>query len=121
MPVLLSENSRVTEIGPLPENMTLTKIAWFPARKVREMPSGPFRPGDKVPITGIYTALHYQHRMPHEVFAAAGDTFPPCRRCGERANFTLIQAAARIETDQDFCAGTRQRKQKVKTTSPKEN
>lgn len=66
------------------------------------MPTGPFRPGDKVPATGIYTASHYQHRMPHEVFAVEGEQFPACRRCGERASFSLAHPAVHIEADQDF-------------------
>ena len=66
------------------------------------MPNGSFRPGDSVPVTGIYTATHYQHRMPHEVFAVEGDQFPTCRRCGVRTSFVLLQAATHIETDRDF-------------------
>lgn len=62
----------------------------------------PFRPGDRVPSTGIYTVTHYQHRMPHEVFAVEGERFPTCRRCGERAHFTLLHEATRIDEDQDF-------------------
>jgi hypothetical protein len=61
-----------------------------------------FRPGDRVPSTGIYTATHYQHRMPHEVFAVEGERFPICRRCGDRTHFTLLHEATRIEEDQDF-------------------
>ncbi|HKW74678.1 MAG TPA: hypothetical protein VJN64_04065 [Terriglobales bacterium] len=66
------------------------------------MPTIPFRPGDRIPSTGIYTATHYQHRMPHEVFAVEGERFPFCRRCGERAHFTLLHNANRIEEDHDF-------------------
>jgi len=66
------------------------------------MPEGTFRPGDRVPKTGIYTATHYQHRLPHEVFAVEGDQFPMCRRCGGRTHFALLQAASHIETDRDF-------------------
>jgi len=66
------------------------------------MPSGPFKPGDKAPTTGIYTATHYQHRMPHEVFAVEGEAFPQCRRCGNRTRFMLAQAASHIDADRDF-------------------
>lgn len=66
------------------------------------MPMTPFRPGDRVPSTGIYTATHYQHRMPHEVFAVEGERFPSCRRCGERTRFALLHEATRIDEDQDF-------------------
>lgn len=72
------------------------------------MPDGSFKPGDRVPTTGIYTAAHYQHRLPHEVFAVEGDEFPTCRRCGFRAHFLLVQAATHINIDRDFsqAAGT---------------
>ena len=66
------------------------------------MPNGSFKPGDKVPLTGIYCATHYQHRMPHEVFAVEGDEFPACRRCGDRARFDLAQQAEHIDADRDF-------------------
>ena len=66
------------------------------------MPIGPFKAREKVPVTGIYTAHHYQHRMPHEVFAVEGDEFPVCRRCGGRIRFVLLQPAVHIESDQDF-------------------
>ncbi len=74
------------------------------------MPTGPFRPGDTVPATGIYTASHYQHRMPHEVFAVEGEQFPACRRCGERALFNLAHPAVHIETDQDFARANQRKK-----------
>jgi len=71
------------------------------------MPEGNFRPGERVPTTGIYTATHYQHRLPHQVFAVEGDQFPMCRRCGGRARFALLQAASYIETDRDFSKGSK--------------
>jgi hypothetical protein len=66
------------------------------------MHTGPFRPGDRVPITGVYTVTHYQHRLPHDVFAIADDQFPDCRRCGKRVFFALSQSTVRIDADQDF-------------------
>lgn len=85
------------------------------------MPTGPFRPGDKVPKTGIYTATHYQHRLPHEVFAVEGEKFPSCRRCGERASFHLTHPAVHIETDQDFAKATEVRKAKLAGSSGKDD
>jgi len=53
-----------------------------------------YRPGMKVPISGIYEALHgVGHRLEHEVTIAHGTTFPVCRRCGEDVRFKLIQSA----------------------------
>jgi len=77
------------------------------------MPSGWFRPGDRVPVTGIFTARHDQHRKEHEVFAAAGEKFPRCRVCGELVTFSLAQAASRMDDETGF--GTpRKRKSKKK-------
>lgn len=66
------------------------------------MPNGSFLPGDRIPVTGIFTATHYQHRMPHEVFAVEGNQFPTCKKCGGRTRFVLLQAATHIDTDRDF-------------------
>jgi hypothetical protein len=73
------------------------------------MPNGWFRPGDQVPVTGIYTANHDQHRTPHDVFAAKGEKFPNCRTCGTRVSFTLSQTASHIETDKGFGQAARKK------------
>lgn len=65
------------------------------------MPDG-FKPGENILTTGIYTVTHYQHRLPHEVFAVEGDQFPACRRCGSRIRFNLLQPARHISADHDF-------------------
>lgn len=82
------------------------------------MPTGPFRPGDKVPTTGIYTATHYQHRLPHEVFALGGEQFPECKRCGARAIFTLVKPVSDIEADQDFAGSADSRKSRRAGATP---
>ena len=82
------------------------------------MPTGPFRPGDKVPSTGIYIASHYQHRLPHEVFAVEGELFPVCKRCGTRASFALFKAVADIAFDQDVAASTEAQKWKKAKAGP---
>jgi len=74
------------------------------------MPTGLFKPGDKVPETGIYTASHYQHRLPHEVFAVQGEEFPVCRRCGPRASFSLFQSVSHVDADQDFSRSSQAKK-----------
>jgi hypothetical protein len=65
------------------------------------MPDG-FKPGENVLATGIYTAMHYRHRLPHEVFAVQGDQFPACKRCGNRIRFKLMQTAMHVTADRDF-------------------
>jgi hypothetical protein len=66
------------------------------------MRDGSFKPGEKVPTTGIYTATHYQHRLPHDVFAVEGDRFPVCRKCGDAMRFALVQSAHHVDLDRDF-------------------
>ena len=66
-----------------------------------------------MPITGIYTATHYQHRMPHEVFAVEGEQFPACRRCGSRASFSLLQQATHIGHDHDFSRAATEKNRKA--------
>jgi hypothetical protein len=78
-----------------------------------KMAIGPFRPGDRIPTTGIYSATHYQHRLPHEVFAVEGDRFPICNRCAERAYFILIHHAIHIASDQDFARACESKSQKI--------
>lgn len=86
------------------------------------MPNGWFRPGDQVPITGIYTAKHDQHRKEHEVFAKEGDRFPACRTCQEQVSFLLAQAASRMDEEAGFgrvtkTKATKKRKKKSASES----
>jgi hypothetical protein len=76
------------------------------------MPDGIFRPGEKVPTTGVYTATHHHHRLPHEVFAVEGDEFPSCRKCGDGIRFALLQSADHIDSDRDFSKAKRSPKTK---------
>jgi CheY-like chemotaxis protein len=48
-----------------------------------------FRPGEAVPESGIYKAIHARHRAPHQVLALAGTPFPACRYCGRAVRFRV--------------------------------
>ena len=85
------------------------------------MPNGSYRPGDKVPVTGIYTATHHQHRMQHEVFAVEGDQFPSCRKCAGRTRFALLQAATHIDADRDFAKAAESSKAKKAKAGNRKN
>jgi hypothetical protein len=61
-----------------------------------------FRPGDRAEVTGIYRAVHVRHRMPHEITVLDGETFPPCKRCGDHVRFELLHAAPRFGGDIDL-------------------
>jgi hypothetical protein len=48
-----------------------------------------FFPGNLVPRSGIYIAIHPKHRLVHEVTVTKGSCFPLCRICGPGVNFQL--------------------------------
>ncbi len=60
-----------------------------------------FKPGDKVPKSGIYKVTHDSHSVPHEVTCIIGKTFPPCNSC-DHPRFVLVRAAHHIETHEHF-------------------
>jgi hypothetical protein len=66
-----------------------------------------FKPGDKVPVSGIYDVVHDKldgedHALPHQVTAIAGKVFPPCRWCGAEVRFHLHSDARHVEADTHF-------------------
>lgn len=62
-----------------------------------------FKPGDKVPKSGIYRVTHDdKHAQEHEVTCVFGKTFPPCNGCGAHPRFTLVKSAHHIETQEHF-------------------
>jgi hypothetical protein len=61
-----------------------------------------YKPGDKVPVSGIYRVTHDKnHHQPHEVTCIEGRKFPPCRGC-EHPAFVLKQEAQHIEDHRSF-------------------
>lgn len=62
-----------------------------------------YKPGEKVPESGIYTALHdAYHAARHEVTCVQGEHFPPCRGCGSKVRFTFARAAKHISEHEHF-------------------
>jgi len=62
-----------------------------------------FKPGDKVPHSGIYTVIHdSKHTQNHEVTCIYGKTFPPCNHCGNHPRFKLKEWAQHIEANEHF-------------------
>ncbi len=45
-----------------------------------------FKPGDRVPDSGLYWVHHYQHRLAH-LARIRYQSFPECAQCGERVRF----------------------------------
>lgn len=48
-------------------------------------------PGALCSQSGIYQAIHLEHRETHNVLLRVGDTFPRCRGCGEAVRFRLLK------------------------------
>ena len=61
-----------------------------------------YRSGQRVPQTGLYRVIHYQHRLPHNAVMTEDDLFPQCNKCGLRVAFTLSQTANSLSDDEDF-------------------
>jgi hypothetical protein len=59
-----------------------------------------------VPISGLYTVVHQNHRSDHEVLAIRGDEFPSCRVCKEAVRFCVVEVIPYIIHDFDL-AGLR--------------
>jgi len=50
-----------------------------------------FKTGQIVPQSGIYSVVHVEHRLPHEVTLLRADNFPPCSQCGVNVKFKLLR------------------------------
>jgi hypothetical protein len=61
-----------------------------------------YKPGDAVPTSGIYTAVHQQHRAAHEVVAVQGEEFPVCRQCRTAVRFYITRLLPHMTHDFDF-------------------
>lgn len=79
---------------------------WPTARRGRSLraslPSRSFAPGDTVPESGVYKALHHRHRAPHALLGIKGENFPACRTCGARVQFELVESVPHATHDWDF-------------------
>lgn len=58
--------------------------------------------GDVVPISGIYFAVHRDHREPHEVVAIRGEAFPLCRVCRGEVRFRVARILPHMTHDFDL-------------------
>ena len=61
-----------------------------------------YKPGDMVPISGIYTAVHCEHRSEHEVVAIQGEQFPECRFCKDEVRFHVTRLVPHMMHDFDL-------------------
>ena len=61
-----------------------------------------YKPGQIVPISGIYTAVHELHRQEHDVIAIRGEEFPPCRVCKDDVRFYVASPVPHMMHDFDL-------------------
>ncbi len=62
-----------------------------------------FKPGDKVPNSGIYRVKHdKEHEEAHDVTCISGRKFPPCNGCGDGVTFVLRDKAKHIAGHEHF-------------------
>lgn len=61
-----------------------------------------FKPGQKVPNSGIYDVIHDRHRTSHQVTCVFDEPFPPCRKCGAGVRYRLAVKAIHVKHDEDF-------------------
>ena len=56
------------------------------------MASASYKPGDVVPLSGIYKIYHDSHRLMHEATLLKSSRFPRCRQCGLQVKFILVRS-----------------------------
>jgi hypothetical protein len=61
-----------------------------------------YRPGQIVPVSGIYTVIHQAHRDPHEALAIRGEEFPFCRICRDEVQFQVAHVVPHVTHDFDL-------------------
>lgn len=62
----------------------------------------PYKPGEIVPASGVYTAVHVEHRSRHEVIAVQGEEFPACRFCKMDVRFQATRLLPHMTHDFDL-------------------
>jgi len=83
----------------------------FPDKSDRQA----YKPGQTVPATGIYSAVHGPHRPEHDVVAIRGEEFPPCRICKEEVRFYISSQVPHMMHDFDLAGpGIRALKHRAK-------
>lgn len=65
-------------------------------------PIRPYQPGFSVPESGIYWAVHHDHRPNHAIVALKTEMFPECRQCHGQVRFFLAQRLRHFAQDWDF-------------------
>ncbi len=61
-----------------------------------------YKPGQIVPVSGIYAVIHEEHRAEHEVLAIRGEEFPSCRICKGQVRFVVARVIPHVTHDFDL-------------------
>ena len=61
-----------------------------------------YKPGQIVPISGIYGVIHNLHRSQHDVLAIRGEEFPLCRICKSEVRFHVVRPVPHMTHDFDL-------------------
>jgi hypothetical protein len=61
-----------------------------------------YKPGQMVPISGVYIVVHELHRAQHEVLAIRGEEFPHCRVCRDGVRFLPTKVTTYVNHDFDL-------------------
>lgn len=62
-----------------------------------------FKPGEKVPHSGIYDVIHdTEHHDRHQVTCIYDEPFPPCNHCGHHVRFRLAIKALHLTHHEHF-------------------
>lgn len=68
----------------------------------------PMSAGEKVRRAGVYRVIHRSHRQSHLSILQPGETFPPCRICGDAVHFEFVhpldesEEVEHVGYDRDF-------------------
>ena len=76
-----------------------------------------YKPGQMVPVSGLYSVIHQNHRPRHEALAIRGDEFPSCRVCKSAVRFYVVEVIPYIIHDFDLAGPDLERKSSAKAAS----
>lgn len=52
------------------------------------------KPGQRVPVSGIFRVHHKSHRLMHEATLLRETVFPRCKHCGDFVRFQLLRSVS---------------------------
>jgi hypothetical protein len=51
-----------------------------------------YKPGEVIPMSGIYRVEHQSHRLMHEATLLRDGLFPRCRKCTDAVRYRLLRS-----------------------------